>query len=214
MKSTISTTLLFSLTLLVAQPVLAHHPLGGLPMETFADGVLSGIGHPLLGIDHLFFVIVAGILALYSGSALTAPLVLIGGVLAGVLINVAGVHLPATELLIALSLIILGGIGLYGRALSILPLVVLFGGLGLIHGWAFGQSIVQQEAVSQSVLAGYLIGLAAVQWLLATGAGMAVYRLLGALQASDTRARLTCAVITGVGVTFMLEHIEAVVLAV
>ena len=35
---------------LTVTPALAHHPLGGMPMETFAHGVLSGVGHPLLGI--------------------------------------------------------------------------------------------------------------------------------------------------------------------
>ena len=56
-----------------ATPALAHHPLGGLPMETFTQGVLSGIGHPLLGFDHLFFVIAVGIAALYTGRAKLAP---------------------------------------------------------------------------------------------------------------------------------------------
>ena len=46
-----------------AAPALAHHPLGGMPMETFTHGVLSGIGHPLLGFDHLFFVIAMGVAA-------------------------------------------------------------------------------------------------------------------------------------------------------
>ena len=27
----------------------AHHPMSGLPMETFTHGLLSGIGHPILG---------------------------------------------------------------------------------------------------------------------------------------------------------------------
>ena len=48
-------------------PALAHHPLGGLPMDTFAHGLLSGIGHPMLGFDHLFFIALIGIAALYTG---------------------------------------------------------------------------------------------------------------------------------------------------
>ena len=49
---------------------VAHHPLGGMPMETFAHGVLSGIGHPVLGFDHLFFVALVGVAALYTGRKL------------------------------------------------------------------------------------------------------------------------------------------------
>ena len=52
---------------------LAHHPLGGMPMETFAQGVLSGVGHPILGFDHLFFVALIGVAALYTGRALLSP---------------------------------------------------------------------------------------------------------------------------------------------
>ena len=45
---------------LTATPALAHHPLAGAPMETFTHGMLSGIGHPILGFDHLFFIIAVG----------------------------------------------------------------------------------------------------------------------------------------------------------
>ena len=46
----------------------AHHPLGGQTPQTLWHGLLSGLGHPLIGVDHLLFVIAAGLLALrYSG---------------------------------------------------------------------------------------------------------------------------------------------------
>ena len=60
---------LATLCLMVATPALAHHPLGGLPMETFRHGVLSGLGHPVLGFDHLFFVLAAGLAAGLAGIA-------------------------------------------------------------------------------------------------------------------------------------------------
>ena len=59
---------------LSASPAYAHHPLGGMPMETFTHGLLSGIGHPILGFDHLFFVVIVGIAALFTGGPRTAPL--------------------------------------------------------------------------------------------------------------------------------------------
>ena len=66
-----------ALVTIAANPAMAHHPLNGLPMETFAHGILSGIGHPVLGFDHLFFILAAGILAAVSGYALIAPMVLL-----------------------------------------------------------------------------------------------------------------------------------------
>jgi len=44
------------LAALDAAPAFAHHPLAGMSLQTFAHGILSGVGHPLLGFDHLFFV--------------------------------------------------------------------------------------------------------------------------------------------------------------
>jgi len=77
-------TLFGALALLATTaPALAHHPLAGQPMETFTQGLLSGIGHPLLGFDHLFFVIAVGVAALYTGFARTAPAAYIAAMLVG-----------------------------------------------------------------------------------------------------------------------------------
>ena len=52
------------LTLLVfAKPVLAHHAIGGQTPGNLVDGFLSGLAHPVIGADHLVFVIAVGLLA-------------------------------------------------------------------------------------------------------------------------------------------------------
>ena len=51
-------------------------------MVTFGDGLLSGIGHPILGFDHLFFVALVGVAALYTGRRFAAPAAYIGAMLA------------------------------------------------------------------------------------------------------------------------------------
>src|SRR6266705_841511 len=38
----------------------AHHFMGGGPPETFAQGLLSGLGHPVIGLDHAAFIVAAG----------------------------------------------------------------------------------------------------------------------------------------------------------
>lgn len=207
-----SWTIALMISLVSAGPVLAHHPLNGMPMETFTHGVLSGLGHPVLGFDHLFFIIAAGVLAAYSGYARTAPLVLITGVLAGVVLNLSGVSLPAVEILIAVSLVIVGVIGIRGKSMSLLQMALLSTTLGTVHGMAYGAALVQQESVSAAVLGGYLVGLSVVQYLIAIIAGSVLIRQLGALKASDLQPRIACAVVTGVGVTFLLEHVEVLVL--
>lgn len=194
---------------LIATPALAHHPLGGLPMTTFAEGVLSGVGHPVLGFDHLFFVALTGIAAAYTGQALKAPLAYIGTMLLGCALMAAGVALPIAETVIVLSLVVLGFAVASGRALSTPVAIALFAGFGLFHGAAFGTSIAGQEGgVGGAVFAGYLLGLAAIQYGVAILAGFAMRRVLSAPDAASINARLAGAMVAGVGLFLSLEILE------
>ncbi|MGD1951584.1 MAG: HupE/UreJ family protein [Leptolyngbyaceae cyanobacterium] len=51
-------------------PALAHHPMGGKTPSSFIEGFLSGVGHPVIGLDHLIFVIASGLLAAAMGRTL------------------------------------------------------------------------------------------------------------------------------------------------
>ena len=209
MKKTLITAAFAS----AATPALAHHPLAGAPMETFTHGLLSGVGHPLLGFDHLFFIVAVGIAAALTGRLLTAPLGYLAGMLGGCALVLMNVGLPAVELVIALSLVIAGGLLMTGRNLSA-PLVMgLFGVLGLFHGWAFGGSITGLEGSSaNAVIIGYFLGLAAIQWLVAVLAGKAIL----AIQASDVSAvpaRLAGGMVAGAGMFLVLEAAEGAAFA-
>ena len=197
---------------LSAVPAFAHHPLGGLPMETLTDGLLSGLGHPLLGFDHLFFVIAVGIAALYTGRTKPATAAYIGAMLLGCLLMSFGLGLPIKEFMIGFSLLVVGGILLSGRATGLAPAVGLFAVFGLFHGSAFGDTIAAQEAgAGVTVLVGYLVGLGLLQYGLALLAGFVVHTLLKATEAQHIHARLAGAVVAGVGTFLTLEHIEGIV---
>ena len=197
-----------------ATPAFAHHPLGGMQMETFSQGLLSGVGHPVLGFDHLAFVLVMGIAAVYTGRRFAAPLAYIAAMLVGTMLMAGGVGLPLKEAVIALSLVVVGGVVLSGRALTLLPALALFAGFGLFHGSAFGDSLAGVEgAAGGAVMAGYLIGLGVVQYALALAAGWAVEKLAGASQAAGINARLAGAAVAGIGAFLTLEVVEGPVLA-
>jgi urease accessory protein len=194
---------------LAATPALAHHPLGGMAMETFAHGMLSGIGHPILGFDHLFFVAAIGIAALFTAHRYSAPAAYVAAMLVGCGMMYAGVALPLKEAVIAVSLLVMGGAILSGRALGTTAAIALFAGFGLFHGSAFGDSIAGQEGgIGAAVLVGYLLGLGAMQYLVALAAGWVAERLLGATSAGAINARLIGAMIAGVGVFLCLETLE------
>ncbi|SMY06512.1 HupE/UreJ family protein [Flavimaricola marinus] len=199
----------------IASPALAHHPLGGLPMETLAHGLLSGVGHPVLGFDHLFFVALMGVAAVFTGRKMLAPAAYIGAMLVGCAMIYAGVALPAVEGVVVASLVVLGGIVLSGRSLSFAPALVLFAAFGLFHGAAFGGSIAGQEGgVGGAVLLGYFVGLGLIQYAIALGAGWVAEKVLGATTASAINARLAGAMVAGVGVFMALEMVEGPIVAI
>ena len=190
----------------------AHHSLGGMPMVTFADGLLSGVGHPLLGFDHLFFVALVGIAAIYTKQRFTSPMVYIVAMLFGCYAISTGIGLPAKEVIIGLFLLTLGAVVLSDKALSLLPAIAIFAGFGLFHGSAFGDALASQEAgIGGQVLIGYLVGLSAIQYAIALGAGWLVAKVLGALTARAIQARLAGAVVAGVGLFLTLENVEGIV---
>lgn len=200
--------------LLLPATALAHHPLAGAPMETFAHGLLSGIGHPLLGFDHLFFVLAVGIAAVFTSRRFALPGAYIFAMLIGCIAMSSGLGLPMKELAIATSLVVVGVAVFRGKALGVVPAMALFAGFGLFHGSAFGDSIATQEAtMGAEVLVGYLIGLGIVQYGLAVGAGLIMQRMIKATSASDIRARIPGAMVAGAGAFLVLENLEGVVLS-
>lgn len=197
--------------LLVPGTAFAHHPLAGAPMKSFADGLLSGIGHPLLGFDHLFFVVAVGIAALFTARRVAAPAAYIAAMLIGCLAMSMNFGLPAKELVIALSLVVVGGALLRGKALATLPAVLLFAGFGLFHGSAFGDTIASQEAaMGAQVLVGYLIGLGVIQLAIVLGTGLLFERIVKVAEAGDVKARIAGAMVAGAGAFLVLENLEGV----
>ena len=47
----------------LAAPAFAHHPLDGKIPSNLFEGFMSGLGHPVIGLDHLAFVIAVGLIA-------------------------------------------------------------------------------------------------------------------------------------------------------
>ena len=197
-----------------AAPAFAHHPLAGQPMETFTHGLLSGVGHPVLGFDHLFFIALMGVAALFTGARYMAPLGYIAAMLVGTLMMSFGVALPAIEPMIIASLLVLGYIVLSGTALSATTAVILFAVAGLFHGSAFGESIAAQEAgMGTAVLVGYLIGLGVIQYVIALAAAWAMEKFWNVSEASQIQPRIAGAVVAGVGLFLGLEAVEGVAFA-
>jgi hypothetical protein len=104
--------------LFLASPALAHHPLGGEAPQTVAHGLISGLAHPVIGLDHLAFIVLIGLAAAFQGAAMSGPLAFIAATLAGTGLHLAGVMLPLAELVITASVVALGALVVLGRQVA------------------------------------------------------------------------------------------------
>jgi urease accessory protein len=184
-------------------PVHAHHAMGGETPGTLAEGLISGLAHPVIGVDHLAFILGIGIASAFIGARFLAPLVFVLATLAGCALQLNGVALPLAEIIIAGSVVLLGVMILSGSAIPGGAYIALFGVAGLFHGWAYGESILGAE---QTPLAAYLAGFGAVQMAVAIAAMLATRALWQS--ASAVPLRIAGGGIAGFGFAFLVENLE------
>ena len=157
----LSTSFLLLGSLLLTSPALAHHPNGGKIPSTFIEGFLSGLGHPVIGIDHFVFVIAIGLVAALSNKlGMVIPLAFMAATAIGTGIHLQSINLPLPELFISAS--VLGiGICLAKEKPTNLVIVTIIGAIaGIFHGYAYGESIVGAEITA---LGAYLLGFCSIQ---------------------------------------------------
>lgn len=193
---------LASLAVAGAEPAFAHHLMGGHQATTFAEGLLSGLGHPVIGVDHLAAVVAVGCIAAARRNGASAVVGYVVAMMCGVALHLMGATVPAAELLVALTVLGLGAIVVWRRDMPIGAALILFAIVGLIHGYALGESIYGAE---RTPLVAYLIGLAAIQSAVALTA-MAVAK--AAVRRSDAMAvRLIGAGVAGVGIAVLVQQL-------
>jgi len=150
-------------------------------------GFVSGLTHPLLGLDHLLAMVAIGLWAAQQGGrALWAvPAAFVGAMGMSGGLAWAGLSLPYVETGIAASLLVLGLLIATQRQWAVTVGMVIAAGFALFHGYAHGLEMPQTTSPALYALgfvlatlglhglgmAGSLIGRRAVQ---VTGAGIAV----------------------------------------
>jgi len=180
-KILIATTLLLSPALAFAHPGHDH------------AGVMSGLAHPLFGIDHLLAMLAVGLWAAQQrGAARWAlPLTFVATMLFGGLLGFAGIEIPLMETGIAGSVLALGLL----VALAVRPPLAIAAGLTALfaasHGVAHGLEL---PALSSpwGYAAGFVAATAALH-----AAGYAVARSLPQAAAPLVRIAGVASALTG-----------------
>ena len=203
-------TLSISFLLAFASNAFAHHPLGGVVPETMLHGLLSGLGHPVIGFDHFAFILAIGFLATLQPHRLAIPFGFVIGTFIGTFLTLAGVELPYAELVITLSVLFAGIAVMRGKSMAAMPVSVMILIAGLFHGWAYGAAIVGAEATP---LITYLFGFGSVHLVLIFGAGFVMRQIWKAESMLELQPRLAGALLAGVGLTYLVEHVESSVFA-
>jgi urease accessory protein len=145
----------------------AHHAMDYATPATALEGLLSGLGHPVIGIDHLLFIAGAGVLAARFKQGYLLPLVFVVASVAVAGIRYLGVDVGLDELWIAGSLVVLGAIMLTARGPAGGVVAGLFLLTGALHGYALAEAIVGAE---RTPLVAYLSGLTLIQGAIALAA--------------------------------------------
>jgi urease accessory protein len=170
---------------LSAAPALAHHPMESMALvPSPVSGLISGLAHPLLGPDHLLFLIALALVGFQRSMRWTMALLLVA-------LGLWLPGLPGAEALVSLSLVV-EGLVIVGRlpALSLIPAFAL-------HGYVLSASVIGWESTP---IAFYLLGLLLSQGALLTLSLVGLRRFSQELPLSQKQ--LLAGVMVGIGAAF------------
>ncbi len=179
----------------------AQDLLRGKAPATLADGLFSGIGHPVIGPDYLAFLLALGIAVGVFRLSFINPFLFVAAMVGGVAIHVGGIFLPAADLMVPVSVLIAGLMLIVEERIPPACWMAVFVAAGLFHGYTYGDSINGAEAVP---LIAYVIGLAAVQTVMTIGVAFATR---GLWKLWSMAPRLAGAAFCGIGFAALVSQL-------
>jgi urease accessory protein len=171
---------------------------------TFAQGLLSGLGHPVIGLDHLAAIIAIGCIAATQPRGAMLAVGFVIAMIVGTIVHLGEATIPYGEILVTLSVFVLGLVMLRLRPIPPLVALGLFVPVGFFHGYALGESIVGAEPAP---LYAYLAGLAIIQSAIALTAMTLTRRLIQRRSLEPVSLRLLGAGIAGVGFALLAQQL-------
>jgi len=168
---------------------------------TLLEGLLSGITHPILGLDHLTFMVAIGLAAALAPASLLTIACFVAASLVGTVVHAANFDFAYSEQLVAISVILAGLLLLmgYGSKRSFwLPIALL---AGLVHGYAFGETIL---GANVDVTAAYLVGLLAVLAAFAVAVRLVISKGLKISNPSSIPVRAVGSIVAAIGIYLLI----------
>jgi len=158
-----TTKLLMAAGLLLTATTTAAHTGHGAHAES---GFLSGLLHPMLGLDHLLAMAAIGFWSVRQSTTMknATPLFVVGGMILGAGLSWGGLSMPGVETGITFSVLVAG---ILIATLAKMPTAVggsLVGAFMLFHGFAHGAEM-PAGATLAAYLAGFSIGTLAITFV-------------------------------------------------
>jgi urease accessory protein len=137
MKSYLKLLPLFIIILLTCPDTAHAHLIGGNGL------MMSGITHPLLGLDHLLAMVAVGIISVRIGGRAMwqVPLTFVSFLIIGGILALLGLNIPLIETGIALSVLICGIAIASAYKIDIQLALICTAFFALFHGYAHGTEI-------------------------------------------------------------------------
>ena len=151
--------LLVAILALLPNSTFAHHVVDGQLPSTFSEGLMSGLAHPVIGPDHLLFILVLGLFSVLLNKTI-GIYSFVGGTVAGTVYHLMSYDIPSYETIVAATLIALAVFMYVSKLHKVAPVAVFFGLAGVFHGYAYGESIIGANPMP---LVSYLSGFAVIQ---------------------------------------------------
>jgi urease accessory protein len=189
--------------LLSATPAFAHHAMGGNLPTNFLEGFLSGIAHPLIGIDHFAFIVAVGLLAATRPRGISILIAFILAAMLGTGIHLTQLGIPGIELLVSGSIVLFGALLVLNDRVNVITAAGLAAIAGLFHGYAYGEAIFGAE---MTPLGSYLIGFTVIQLLVSVSAFL-VGQVILRRSPNPSTFRSSGLVILGIGLAFFSSQL-------
>lgn len=182
--------------LIFTQPVAAHTG------TALPGGIAAGFAHPFAGFDHLLAMISVGLWGALLGPPLVyaLPVIFPAVMVVGAAMGMLGAPLPPVEIVVALSVLVLGGCIAFSLKAPVWAAALIVATFAVFHGYAHGK-----ELPSAADPVGYSTG-----FVLATGLLHVVGIGIGLLNDRPSGMRATRSVgviIAGVGAWFLYKAV-------
>jgi urease accessory protein len=152
------------MSVIASSTAFAHHPMGGAMPDSALEGLLSGLGHPIIEAGHLIFLLSAAIVAAICMATSLKAFALLASYVAfsstGILIAMASESFTLVDFAVGLTLLAMSMCLWLRRSLSLRAGTAIAALAGVAHGMAYAEAVIGAEPTP--VLT-YLVGLTIIQ---------------------------------------------------